>query len=277
MDFVIDFVMRTIGYFILSYFVYQITGRRHKYINIMFLVFLAIEAFQVFQVLFQDLNFALLLFTLRLLPLLVSWYFFLRFTNGFHMGMKFKRSKLKGIKHEIITSKRAKMGSIYMMIGAVPLFLVGYFFMEEIMVYVMYACSLLSLVGGVYIFLLQKKIKSEEVIVFIGRDKALKYRYDIPKDSYKVLPTDFFRNDDYIIDPIGQVVLVNEDQTMEIHYLYWVATSAQVDLKDSPLEEIKTIPYQDDISDFEKYHYKKTTYQYLKTGAVEKVKEKLVK
>lgn len=277
MDFVIDFAMRTFGYFILSYFVFQITGRRHKYINIMFLVFLTIEAIEVFQVLFQDLNIALLLFTLRLLPLLLSWYLFLRFTNGFHVSLRLKRHKLKGIKHEIVTSKRAKIGSIYMMVGVVPLFLVGYFFMEGIMTFVIYAFSFISLLGGLYIFILQKKIKSEEVIVFIGRDKEFKYQYDIPKDCYKVLPQDFFKNEDFIIDPIGQVELINEDKRIEVHYLYWVATSAKVDLKDSPLNPVKTVPYQDDIFDFEKYHYKKITYQYLRTGAVEKVKEKLIK
>ncbi|PKK92927.1 MAG: hypothetical protein CVV61_07275 [Tenericutes bacterium HGW-Tenericutes-6] len=277
MDFVIDFVMSTAGYFILSYFIFQITGRRHKYINVMFLVFIVIETVQVVEALLLNINVALILLTLRVLPLLLSWYLFLRFTNGLHFKLRFKRQTIKGIKHEIITSKRAKTGAIYMICGAVPLFLVGYFFMEEIMNYIVYLSAVLSLIGGIWIYLDTKRIKTESVIVFIGKDKEFIYQYDIPIESYKVQPVDFFKNEDFIIDPIGEVRLISDDKHVEVHYLYWVATSTKVDLKDSPLYKINQVPYIEDLHIFEKYHYKKMMYQYLKTGAVEKIKEKVVK
>ena len=152
----------------------------------------------------------------------------------------------------------------------------AYFIFEDVTRYVVIGFSVLGLLFGLFLLFDSLKILSERVIMFVGREKEKIYTYDIPKEAKTIEISDFFKNENYIVDPIGEVTLINVSNKQEKDYLYWIATSDKF-VVEPPLYGVQHIPYQDDLNQFEKYHLKHVWYQELKTGKIEKIKEKMIK
>jgi hypothetical protein len=279
MDLFINFAMSTAGYFILSVFIYNIAGRKRKIPVILLSLFTAIESFQVMNTFVSGypLDAIMLVFLLRVMPLLLAWFFFLSFTGGVHIRKIRFHQKLKSLNTDIQTKKMTETISIIIMSGSLGIGLLAYYFMEGFMVVLMIIASIVSFVLGIWMFLTQRKIVGEKIIVFVGRDKEKIYGYDIPKHKTKMTIKDFYQNSNYIVDAIGEAHLTYDDKTVEKHYLFWIATGDNIDMKGEVLDKVSALPYQTFLSHFEKYHYKKVWFTLSRMGTAELVKEKVIK
>jgi hypothetical protein len=81
----------------------------------------------------------------------------------------------------------------------------------------------------------------------------------------------------YIVDAIGEATLYLEDKKYEKHYLYWIATSEKIDMKNEVVEEMRALSYKEHLDHFEKYHYKKVVFKENRNGTAVFIKEKIVK
>ncbi len=279
MDYVINFVMSLAGYFILSVFIYNIAGRKRKISLIILSVFTLIETYQVIQAALMGVlpSMIILLFVARVLPLLLAFFFFMSFTGGLPL-LKFKfRKKLKNFNTDIQTKKKTFFVGLSMIIGSIVLILLAYYFIEDILMFVVMGLSLISFGFGIYFILMTQKISEEKVILLVGREKEHIYGFNIPKDKLSLTVKDFFKNDRYIVDAIGEIEMIHENKSITKHYLFWIATGDKVDMTGEDLSKISRLSYQDFLGHFEKYHYKKVWFMETKMGNLELIKEKQIK
>ena len=275
MDLFIDFVFSFVGFFILSHFLYSISGRRRK-IPMIVLSILFISALVNFLLILGEglsIKQLILYFMSTVLPIMVAFYFFMVFTGGIpFLKLKFRRKTLKGISSDIQTKKLLNLTSFVMIAVSVILgVLAGFFKLLFLPLFI------LILGIGIFILVRNNKIKSESVILFIGRNKEKIYEFPISQDKMKIFIPDFFTNDLYIVDPIGLAILNNSEKRIEKHYLYWIATGDQISTKGMPLKSISILPYQDFINHYEKYHYRQLEFNVGKTGQAELIKEKVIR
>ena len=277
MDLFIDFVFSSVSTFILAYFLYMIFGRRRKIsiiiLSLMF-IFDIVNVLQAFMIGFE-ISIVLLLFLSSAGSTIFAFFLFMTFTGGFKIT-SVRRRKLKSLSTDIQTKRLTEVSSALVIIISIIMALLSYFILEEPN-YLILAVSVISLGLGVYILITVKKIKIEKVILLVGRNKERIYSYDIPKNALKVEIKDFYKNDLYIVDAIGEATLYLEDQKYEKHYLYWIGTGDQVDMKDEVVVEIRGLSYKEHLEHFEKYHYKKVVFQENRNGSADIIKEKIVK
>jgi len=279
MDYIINFVMSLAGYFILSVFIYNIAGRKRKISLIILLVFTLIETYRVIEVALMGAlpSIIVLLFVARVLPLLLAFFFFMSFTGGLPLlNIRF-RKKLKNFNTDIQTKKKTFFVGLSMMIGSLVLILLSYYFIEDLLMFVVMGFAFTSFGFGIYFMIRTQKILEEKVILLIGREKETIYGFDIPKDKLSITVTDFFKNDRYIVDAIGEIEIMQENKLIIKHYLFWIATGDKVDMSGEDLLRISRLSYQDYLSHFEKYHFKKVWFLESKMGHVELIKEKQIK
>ncbi|MDO9629371.1 MAG: hypothetical protein Q7I99_05660 [Acholeplasmataceae bacterium] len=277
MDFIVDFVYSSVSTFILAYFIYMILGRKRKIsiiiLSIMF-IYQIISVIQAFLIGFP-IDSVILLFLYSPTPTIFAFFLFMTFTGGFSFA-HVKRKKLKNLSNHIQTKRLTEIASILVVIFAVILAPISIFLLEEPNYLVLIVC-IISFILGIYMLITVKKIKMEKVILFVGINKEKIYFYDIPKNALKVEVKDFYKNEMYIVDAIGEATLYQEDKKYEKHYLYWIGTGDKIDMKDEEVVELRSLVYKDYLDHFEKYHYKKVVFIENRNGTAEFVKEKLVK
>jgi len=280
MNYIVDFIINSASYFIMAYFVYSILGRNRKISIIGLSILLAVELFNFIGgiLLNVDIKIMILYFVATVLPVLVALYGFLRITGGLpSLRVKFKGKKLKGISSDIQPKYLSLIFSYVSVVGSLTFGILAYFYIEDYMKYVIIGVLTLSFIFGIYMVFTNAKIESEKVILIIGRNKEKIYSYDIPKNKHKIVITDFFNNPNYIVDPIGVASLRQEDKKIEKHYLYWIATGDQIDVKGTDLKEITLLSYKDDLDHFEKYHFRSLTFQVGRMGKAELLTNKRIK
>ena len=277
MDLFIDFVFSSVSTFILAYFLYMIFGRRRKISLVILVLMLLFDIISVVSAFTQgfEIDIIILLFLSGAGSTIFAFFLFMTFTGGFKFA-RVRRRKLKSLSTDIQTKRLTEISSLIVIILSVIMALLSYFVLEESN-YLILAVSIVSLGLGIYIFITVKKIKLEKVILFIGRNKERIYEYDIPKNALKVEIKDFYQNEMYIVDAIGEATLFLEDKKYEKHYLYWIGTGDRIDMKDEVVTEIRSLPYRDHLEHFEKYHYKKVSFQENRNGTADFIKEKIVK
>lgn len=118
-----------------------------------------------------------------------------------------------------------------------------------------------SLLVSIFVFavLQELKIGRRLVILLVGKEEIRLFTYEIPKEKRKVVIQDFFKDDRYIIDKIGEVRFINDEQKQEMHYLYWLATKDEISMIGQPVRALTSLPYETHLSRFEKYHYRMMT------------------
>ncbi|MBE0700728.1 MAG: hypothetical protein IH571_03480, partial [Acholeplasmataceae bacterium] len=67
------------------------------------------------------------------------------------------------------------------------------------------------------------------------------------------------------------------NQTIEKHYLYWIATSENINMEKEQLNPIENIPYGDYLKEFQKYHYQIAYFEVDGLGKCNLTKKKIVK
>jgi hypothetical protein len=275
----INFVMSLASYFILSYFIYSILRRNRKIPIIMLGVFFVssfVDWLNVLRAGYES-TIVMLYFMSRVLPVIFAFVLFMMFTGGFKFGKLKFRKKLKNFSSDIQTKRLNDLMSYGILIGSVLIGIGSYYFMQDSIQYVLMAVSGVAFILGIVILIENKKIKNEYVILFIGRRKELTYEYHIPKDKIRLEIKDFFQNDIYIVDPIGEVVLIHNNKKIEKHYLYWIATGDQVNMENERLTKINPVSYAKYLDSLEKYHYNKLWFKIDESQNIVKLKEKLIK
>jgi hypothetical protein len=190
---------------------------------------------------------------------------------------KVKRKKLKDFNLDITTKRQFFNYAITAMIGSIVILVSSYFFVEGFTQYLLFGLSLIMLVFGIALLVHEKSITNEMVILLVGKEKNKLYFYEIPKHKTIVKTEDFFKNDIYIVDKIGQVEIKLDQKKVERHYLYWIATNDTIDMKNQNVEMLKHLSYKNLLDHFEKYHYRSMTIQISKMGNADILKNKLIK
>lgn len=277
MDLFLSFVLQSVGYFITSYFLFSILGRKRKIGYIFLAIVFLSNLYPYIEIGFNlDAQILVLGLVYDVGPVFFAFLIFSSITGGIPM-IKVKRNrKLKSVSTKI-QPKTYRLRNAYLVVGlSVIAGSTSYFIFESITRYVIIGFSVMGLLFGLFLLFDSLKIMTERVIVFVGREKEKIFMYEIPKEAKTIEISDFFNNDNYIVDPIGEVTLVNESKKQHKDYLYWIATSDKFSVE-PPLYPVQQLAYQDDLYQFEKYHLKHVWYKELKTGKIEKMKEKLIK
>ncbi len=280
MSYIIDFIINSASYFIMAYFVYSILGRKRKISVIGLSILLAVQLFNFIGVLQLniDVRILILVFTASVLPVILALYGFLVITGGVPLiSIKSKGKKLKGISSDVQTKYLSTILSYVSIIGALIFGTLAYFYIDDYMKFVIIGVLILAFGFGIYVVINNAKIESEQVILIIGKNREKIYSYEIPKNKQRVVISDFFDNPNYIVDPIGIAILKLDNNKIEKHYLYWIATGDKIEMKSSNLKEITSLSYKKDLDHFEKYHYRSLVFQVGKMGSAELLKNKRIK
>lgn len=278
MEYFFDFVLSSASYFILTYFVYSIFGYKKKIAyGLLGIIFLSsVYQFISLTSLTNDISFLILFGLINIGPVFFAYLIFSSVTGGIPLLKVKRKTKLKNLSTSVIT-KRSKMQTSYMVLGGgLIVGLLGYFLIADVMRYVVVVLSGIFIILGIVIWIQVSKIMHERIVLLIGREKEHIYIFEVDKALSVDIP-DFFKNDNYIVDRIGEAIIINEQKQQSIDYLYWVATSDKIDVKDMPLVKIENLPYKEDLHLYEKYHIKRIWFQENRRGNVEYSKEKVIK
>ncbi len=277
LDLFFDFILQSVGYFITSYFLFSVFGRRKKVgYGLLLVLFLSnlLPVIRAYPTL--ELKQFILVLVYQVGPVFFALLIFASITGGIPL-IKIKRRKfLKSIPTSIQTKQMNKRTSILVILASIVAGGTAYFIFHDITFYLILVFAVIGLIFGLLLLFNSAKITKERVILIVGRNKEKFYSYDIPLSSYKVEINDFFKDDRYIIDPIGEVNITTNDKKIEKDYLYWLATGEKVSIE-KPLYELNILSYQDDLDLFEKYHIKHVWFNELSSGKLEKIKEKVIK
>ena len=269
----------TMSVFFITYIVYMISGRNQKAGNLTLFVLFLIYISSSIPILIQGFQLTVFFATLllRVGPVLLAYLLF-NYLVGGSIFYKIKiKKKLKTLNTDIQTKKLFQIVSLITIFSSVILINIAYFLFEDFIKYLIIFLSLVSLVLMIVLMIKNKKLKLEKVILFVGKKKEEIYYYEINKDQLKVTIKDFFKNEMYIVDAIGEVELIDVDKNIEKNYLFWIATSEKIDMKEENLTKTNALVYKDFLDQFEKYHYKKVSYLVSKTNQLEVIKQKIIK
>lgn len=278
MDLIIPILLTTVSYFFLAYFIYIISGRK-KGLTQGILYFLAIISF--YQTVIKQwhiLSTPTLIYgaIASIIPPLLALLLLRYLMGDFHKGnIKFRRSKLKGIK-EVKDTIYYQVKFVYLALS-IPLILgvLAFLTLESFLLYSTLLLSIAVFVYGLISYVKLQHIKSEKLILLIGKDKENIYTQEVlPKTNHIDIKT-YFQNDNYLIDHLGILDLVSNKEVIR-HHLYWIGTSDKVVVDDHAWEKVKELPYQDDVSSFEKYHYIQATY-HINKDEIKRIKFKRLK
>ncbi|MBN2300601.1 MAG: hypothetical protein JXC31_05390 [Acholeplasmataceae bacterium] len=280
MDFFIQFVISYASYVIIAYFVYNILGRKRNIPMIILGVIFISSLIDFTNKLGIGLESKVLVlyFMMRVLPVLFAFYTFMVITGGVQFfSLKRRNKPLKGISSDIQTKRLSTMISMFSLVGSLGFGTLSFFYIEGFIKYMMIVILIFAFIFSIYILLSNHKILNEQVILIIGRNREKLYSYQIPKDKYRIVISDFFNNDNYIVDPIGIAILKDENRKIQKDYLYWIATSDSVDVSDEKLNELSKLNYSSQLSLFEKYHYRTLIFDIDSSGNANLLKNKKIK
>ncbi|MDY0074789.1 MAG: hypothetical protein WC992_04745 [Acholeplasmataceae bacterium] len=271
-----DFVIQSASFFITTYFIYSLLGRKQKIAYGLLVILILARLIPILQnASLLAIDALILLIVYDVGPLVFAAMIFASITGGIPM-IKMKRKRvIKGISDDIQTAWKQKITAIIVILGSLILGVISTLIFEKMMLYTMWVVTVLGFVLGIIIYLQTSKITKERIILLVGKDKESMYEFVIEQKTAKLTVKDFFDDDRYIIDFIGVVHVIDQNKRIEKDYLYWLATSEQVSIQ-KPLTKLINLSYVDYLDHFEKYHVKHLWFEALKTGKLEKVKEKLI-
>ncbi len=280
MDFFIQFVISFASYVIIAYFIYNILGRKRTVPMIILSVILISTLVDFLGILGTgaETKQIILYFMMRVFPVLFAFYTFMVLTGGLpFIKMRRRNKPIKGITSDIQTKRLSTMISLFSLFGSLIFGVLIFFFIDGYLKYIIMSILVLALIFSIYVLFSNKKIINEQVILMIGRNREKIYAYQIPSDKQRVVITDFFDNDNYIVDPIGIAILKDENKKVKKDYLYWIATSDQIDISDEKLIKLSSLSYLDHLPLFEKYHYRTVVFNLNQNDEAILIKNKKIK
>lgn len=250
-----SFILSLASYFIISHFIYRLSGRKDWAFFFLGIIFLS-SLFDFLPYAFGNFAFPIVLvvFVSRILPVMFAAVLFTRFTGGLSKKkIRIKRSHFKEPNEDIYTTSYIIKIIYIMFIIAVLISILSYFFMDGVLQYVLYAVSLFVVIYG-FIKLYQLRFfKTDKVVIIIGKEKENVYMKTIDPKLTKITIKDMYQNDNYLIDKFATIQLYEDNHFKEKHYLYWIATSKPFEIEDPTF--VKTIlGYEKHIMNLMKYH-----------------------
>ncbi|MCD4827196.1 MAG: hypothetical protein K8Q99_05390 [Acholeplasmataceae bacterium] len=250
-----NFILSLASFFIISHFIYRISGRKDLSFLFLSIVFLS-SLFSFLPVAFGNNSgkIILLVFVSNVLPIILAAVLFIRFTGGIsRKRLKIKRTKFKVPNEDIFAMSYIKKAIYAMFLFSVIISALGYFLIDDFLEYVLYAISLFVIIYGIVKLYQLRYFKSDKVIIIIGKEKEFAYTRTLDPHMAKVTIKDLYVNENYIIDKFATIQLYEDHHYIEKHYLYWIATSQPFKIEDPNFIKIN-LDYEEHIMHLEKYH-----------------------
>lgn len=246
------------SYLLLTYFIYSILNRNRTIPLFIFGLILISQVIELIRWIQLGASGTILLFGIMsyLLPVLLALCVFMRLTGGFFKLPIARKRQVKGIKTDIQTVYQTEIISLALSIIGIFLGLLGYFLMIGWMRWMILIIGVFAFFAGIVLAIKRHHIVSEKVLLIIGKQEKTYYVYDIPKRKWTVSTKEFFKNDNYIVDPIGLIYFTDQMKKVSIYYIYWIATQESIDMTLETELSKTTIFFETFMDRFEKYHYK---------------------
>jgi hypothetical protein len=279
MDLFVTFVGQMISAFFIAHITFIIFSRQRKIPMIILYVWMFLALLEGLQGLLsgvQFLDFALY-FMVRVLPVIFATLLFLSVTGGFPRFELRRRKRMKPIKNEIVTVRRDKEMLLFAAFASVLIAIPAYLLIDDFLRYVIPIVSVFVLILSIFYYRKLEKVRLECIVLFIGRTKEKIYFKTIDPKTKRLEVKDFYTNDLYIVDSIGVAIIERSDMTIEKHYLFWIATGDSVDMSKESFVQKESLPYQDALHEFEKYHYRIMHFKVSRRGQTIRTKNLLIR
>jgi hypothetical protein len=279
MDLFVTFVGQMISAFFIAHITFIIFSRQRKIPMIILYVWMFLALLEGLQGLLsgvQFLDFALY-FMVRVLPVIFATLLFLSVTGGFPRFELRRRKRMKPIKNEIVTVRRDKEMLLFAAFASVLIAIPAYLLIDDFLRYVIPIVSVFVLILSIFYYRKLEKVRLECIVLFIGRTKEKIYFKTIDPKTKRLEVKDFYTNDLYIVDSIGVAIIERSDMTIEKHYLFWIATGDSVDMSKESFVQKESLPYQDALAEFEKYHYRIMHFKVSRRGQTIRTKNLLIR
>ncbi len=279
MDLFMTFIGQMISAFFIAHITFIIFSRQRKIPMIILFVWMFLALLEGLQGLLYGLPFLdfALYFMVRVLPLIFAILLFLSVTGGLPRIKLSRRKRIKPIKDEIITVRRDKEMLFYAALASVLIAIPAYLLIDDFLRYVIPVISIFVVFLSIYYVRKLEKVRQECIVLLIGRAKERIYLKTIDQKTRRLGVKDFYSNDLYIVDPIGVAVILRSDMTIEKHHLFWIATGDSVDMSKESFVRKESLPYQDSLDDFEKYHFRIMHFKVSRRGQTTRTKNLLIR
>jgi hypothetical protein len=254
MDFT-GFLLSLASFFIISHFIYRLSGRKDWAFFFLGIIFLS-SLFEFLPVAFGNYTFEvkLLVFVSRVLPVMLAAALFTRFTGGFsRKKVHIKRSKFKEPNEDIFTTSYIIIIIYEMFVIAVIISILSYFFVDGILQFVLFGISIFIIAYGAFKLYQLRFFKNDKIVLIIGKEKENIYMKTIDPKMRKLTIKDVYENENYLIDKFATIQLYEENHFKEKHYLYWIATTNAFEIEDPSFIKTK-LGYEEHIMNLMKYH-----------------------
>lgn len=255
MDYITSFILSLLSYFIISNFIYRLSNRKNW--SYIFLGVIFISSFSDLIPLISlgaEFKILLLVFMSRILPVILAFLLFTKFTGGFRTKkIKRKKQKFKDTNEDIFLTGYLKKIIMIMFVMSLAVSLLSYFFIDGVLSWILIIMSMFVIGFGIVKLYQLKDFKEDKLIIIIGRQKEAAYQTVLNKKSTKLNIKDVYHNEDYIIDRFATVHIYENKKLIEKHYLYWIATSQVFEISNPNFKKI-SLGYQSHIDNLMKYH-----------------------
>ena len=258
-----SFMLNFFSYLILAYFVFQIFGRKRIVGIVILLISIAFSIVTVINHIINNKSFIyiLLVFVVDALPIVLALILFLYVTRAYKRETvrKTKTLKLKNIHSTIYPSKYMMMISIFGSVISGMMFILlilNYFFefteVNQSVSIIIFILAILVCIFSVYQWFVTSQIDYNRIVLYVGKQKEKCYMFNIKSLTRPFEILDVYSNDDFIIDELGTIKVYSGIRLIEKNYIYWIATSQNLEIKDRAFE-LKTDVFKSYIYDIPKY------------------------
>ena len=273
MQFISAFFSSFLSYFIIGHLVYIISGRNKKVALFIFGAFFIFGLVDWAPFLFAGapIDFLIFYFLARVAPSIMAFLVFGRFTGGFGLTSPTKKMKrlLPQKPHDVFSTLKNDRKNAWLLLLGSLLVLSSFAWIEPgFLLYILLLSGLIGMILSSYLLINLAKIKTEKIILLIGKDKSYVYWCDINPSDYKLHIKYYFKNENYIVDPIGLVFIKYHQGQLEKHHLYWIATNDQVQMENEMFKELKRFEYRDQLELFKKYEYRQMSLEESRLGHI---------
>jgi len=266
----INGLISTVSYFFIFLILYHLFRRHLTAPLIAFLMFFTSSVSHLLSTDYSNLDLTtgkmVLIIIYTLSPPVISFVLLLVYGGYFNTPIVRKR-KLKHLSTDIYTKAFVNL-AILNIIGSLVLAFFSIYQFDGYQMIIGLVISGILLIVFLYAVIQEKKIISRSVILLVGKESIDLYNYEIPKNKRVVTIRDFYKDDRYIADKIGEVRFIREDLKHEMHYLYWIATQQNISMENEPVKFLPELPYQQVLDMFEKYHYHSMTIKKAEKGCI---------
>lgn len=265
-----NFLLDFLSYIMLSYFIFQIFGRKRYISLIVFAILIISSLVNLVSVIYTGYGILAILYTFIVdpLPIILALFVYLYLTRSYRVRLREKKPKglkLKNIYSTVFPTKYIFRLSLFGSILSglvIMLILVNYYLDYTYMSTLVFTGSLilsgLIMLFSIYQLYSVKQIDYDRFIVYIGKHKEKCYAYDLKEMTHPLQMSDVFTNQDYLCDEVGVIKVYQGYKLIEKNYLYWIATSQDVEIKIEGFQLTSNVfkPFVEDISKYQRVKIK---------------------